>query len=349
MGMGIGIGIGLGSSGPAAPPAPTSFVVTANQWYGNRLGVTFSAVPASQQFAVEYSTNGSSWSSGFDAATAATSGTITGLTRQTAYYVRIRAESTINSSVSAWVYVGGGASPGTTVTTIYDPSVASFTNWDSIGGMRFRGQLWQNTAKTVAATAADDPVRVAVTIDGIEYTAPSDAARPLLKNDGTSWYLKGDGVNDYLEATGLSITGTTIYGGARIQQSSSDPAWPRLLSLSTPGVVDGDSVQRIALLSRNNTSDRLTLQCNGNYTLCITDLADDTTVTAEAVVTGGQALLGLNGVDSATTATSMNLNSTLVGLLSGPIATSSAGRLYAFAIGTTIPTRASMRTWLGGV
>ena len=43
---------------------------------------------------------------------------------------------------------------------------------------RTQGKLWQDSAKTVPATAAGDPVRVATCpFLGVDYTAPSDAAR----------------------------------------------------------------------------------------------------------------------------------------------------------------------------
>lgn len=62
------------------------------------------------------------------------------------------------------------------------------------------GLLWQDAAKTVAATAASDPVRVAVCpFTAVEFTAPSDAARPLLTDEGGGkWSLTFDGTDDYL-------------------------------------------------------------------------------------------------------------------------------------------------------
>lgn len=65
------------------------------------------------------------------------------------------------------------------------------------------GLLWQNTAKTVPATADGDPVRVAVCpYTGVEFTALSDAARPLLWDEGGGrWSLAYDGVDDWLDCT----------------------------------------------------------------------------------------------------------------------------------------------------
>lgn len=71
---------------------------------------------------------------------------------------------------------------------------------------RSRGLLWQNTAKTMPATADGDPVRVAICpYTAVEFTAPSDSARPLLYDEsGGLWSLEFDGVDDYLEAGNLS-------------------------------------------------------------------------------------------------------------------------------------------------
>jgi len=79
---------------------------------------------------------------------------------------------------------------------------------------RSAGLLWQNTAKTVPATADGDPVRVAVCpYTGVEFAAPSDAARPLLYDEtGGKWSLSFDGVDDQLQLspTGIGAGSFTI-------------------------------------------------------------------------------------------------------------------------------------------
>ena len=72
-----------------------------------------------------------------------------------------------------------------------------------VAEQRSAGLLWQNTAKTIAATADGDPVRVAVCpYTAVEFTAPSDAARPLLYDEtGGKWSLSFDGVDDQLRTT----------------------------------------------------------------------------------------------------------------------------------------------------
>jgi hypothetical protein len=68
----------------------------------------------------------------------------------------------------------------------------------SVAYFRSLGTLWQDTAKTIPAAADGDPVRVAV-CDGVDWTAPTDAARPLLWDEGGGlWSFYFDGVDDEL-------------------------------------------------------------------------------------------------------------------------------------------------------
>lgn len=66
--------------------------------------------------------------------------------------------------------------------------------------------LWKDAAKTLLATAAGDPVRVVqCPFTGAEFTAPSDAARPTLRNpESDTWYLEFDGTNDRLNFGGIA-------------------------------------------------------------------------------------------------------------------------------------------------
>lgn len=83
-----------------------------------------------------------------------------------------------------------------------------------VSEQRAGGKLWQNTAKTTPATADGDPVRVAVCpYTAVEWTAVSDAARPLLWDEGGGkWSLSFDGVDDYLVATIPALTNCTLAG-----------------------------------------------------------------------------------------------------------------------------------------
>ncbi len=66
----------------------------------------------------------------------------------------------------------------------------------NIALLRSQGKLWQDTAMTVPATADGDPVR-RIDCGGTYYDAPSDAARPLLWDEGGGkWSLSFDGVDD---------------------------------------------------------------------------------------------------------------------------------------------------------
>lgn len=75
----------------------------------------------------------------------------------------------------------------------------------SVAYFRGLGTLWQDTAKTIPATADGDPVRVAV-CDGVDWTAPTDAARPLLWDEGGGkWSFYFDGVDDFLSCAAISF------------------------------------------------------------------------------------------------------------------------------------------------
>lgn len=90
------------------------------------------------------------------------------------------------------------------------------------------GLLWQNTAKTVPAVADGDPVRVAVCpYTAVEFTAPSDAARPLLWEEGGGlWSLAFDGIDDRLSRAAILPTGT---GLTLISRATADWTGSRVL------------------------------------------------------------------------------------------------------------------------
>ena len=78
------------------------------------------------------------------------------------------------------------------------------------------GKLWQNAGKTVAATSDTDPVRVATChYSGVDFTAPSDAARPLLKITGSKSYLLFDGTDDEMSSN-LGHTWTALAHGVGV-------------------------------------------------------------------------------------------------------------------------------------
>lgn len=73
----------------------------------------------------------------------------------------------------------------------------------SVAQARTQGDLWQDASKTTPAVADGDPVRVVVCpFTAVEFTAPTDAQRPLLKQVGSLWYLLFDGTDDFLAFSG---------------------------------------------------------------------------------------------------------------------------------------------------
>ncbi|AWM35904.1 hypothetical protein GobsT_63640 [Gemmata obscuriglobus] len=95
-----------------------------------------------------------------------------------------------------------------------------------VAWMRANGLLWQDLARTIPAVSHLDPVRVAVWPFGplgeVVFTAPSDAARPLLYFEGgLLWSLSFDGVDDCLVANANLPTpsGQAVTVGARSNRS----------------------------------------------------------------------------------------------------------------------------------
>lgn len=126
---------------------------------------------------------------------------------------------------------------------------------------RSRGLLWQNTAKTVPATADGDPVRVAVCpYTAVEFTAPSDAARPLLWDEGGGkWSLFHDGVDDGLAMpSNIALTNFEVWisgfrptGSCILLVGPTGTAFPQFLINSTANRLSAinDSVSSAATSS----------------------------------------------------------------------------------------------------
>jgi hypothetical protein len=97
---------------------------------------------------------------------------------------------------------------------------------------RALGRLYQDAAKTLLATADGHPVRVATCpYTGQDYTAPSDAARPVLRTDGAAghWWLAFDGVDDAMAGpTGTNLTGDSTFCVRAAQTVNQNPS--RLLN-----------------------------------------------------------------------------------------------------------------------
>jgi hypothetical protein len=102
-------------------------------------------------------------------------------------------------------------------------AVAAFTP-ESIAGYRCwyksNAGLWQNTGKTVAAAATDDPVRVwSPAGTGLDLVADSDSERPTRDASGG---IKGNGTTQFLvTAATLNLSGPyTIFFRARVGASN---------------------------------------------------------------------------------------------------------------------------------
>lgn len=84
---------------------------------------------------------------------------------------------------------GGGNAP-------FDPSqLSDLVTLNRVGADRAAGRLWQNAAKTTAATVANDPVRVETSpvATPVDWAAAADDQRPTLKQDGGVWYIETAG------------------------------------------------------------------------------------------------------------------------------------------------------------
>lgn len=102
---------------------------------------------------------------------------------------------------------------------------------------RSLGYLWQDAGKTVPAVADGDPVRVMTDpfAPSIDWTAPSDAARPLLKTDSGKWYLLGDGVDDYLSTSDAAVVAAinATHTVAAAWRRNSGTTWPSVVGCDT--------------------------------------------------------------------------------------------------------------------
>jgi len=114
---------------------------------------------------------------------------------------------------------GGGGGNYDALDALFDAS--------EVGGLWLPGfsSMWQNTARTTPAIAVDDPVRVIDDLSGNDnhLVAPSDAARPLIKQTGGGlWYLQFDGTNDCMVVS-IDFSGVdevTVFSGAEKQDNT---------------------------------------------------------------------------------------------------------------------------------
>jgi len=95
------------------------------------------------------------------------------------------------------------------------------------GVSRSKGLLWQNSAKTVPAVNAGDPIRVATCpYTGQDVAAPSDAARMTLTADSGKFGANGNGSSSVLLYTFPTFSGPwTVYAAGYLQAVGSGQNW----------------------------------------------------------------------------------------------------------------------------
>ena len=142
----------------------------------------------------------------------------------------------LNAAAGVWVSTAGGVGNAAIVdgevtnnSTAWNPSLLpGIAPGLDIATQRSLGLLWQDTGKTVPALVATDPIRVATCPwTGVDYTAPSDAARPLLYDEGGGkWSAAFDGVDDRTTASGGPTSATARVSGWAVRTGASGNVSP---------------------------------------------------------------------------------------------------------------------------
>ena len=351
MGIGIGVSIGMGGGGVPAPAAPSISSVTADTFDGSLLAVELNAVvPTGCEGRFWTSTNGSAWTlNAVTAEESAGGATLTGLTPNTAYYVRAAIVRLSDSVQSAYAYKGGSSSPGTTTTTAYDPSANSSPAYAAVEEAALAGRLWQNTGKTTPATADGDPVRVFTDKNGNDWIAPSDAARPTLKIESGIYSLLFDGVNDRLELSGLAALGTSITAAVAIKPTGTGRGDPLTRWL------DGNAVSDVFNLLMGVTSGKpqLYVRATGQQNSGVGSTTISAGQLARLVGTagGGTAAVYLDNVSQSSASIGTLNNGAQVLCLGGNYFTDGYffGRIQSFAVFPSVldsTARGNLNTWL---
>jgi hypothetical protein len=177
----------------------------------------------------------------------------------------------------------------------FDPTtLTGYVNYSlpSIATLRANADLWQNTGKTTGATANTNPVRVLEAVGG-DYTAPSDAARPVLTDEGSGkWSLAADGSDDRL-TTAASVShgiGTGDFWLACRMRAASGGDYRTVFSASSD-----------TLILLQMSTNRLNLVMGSNDYLFNTALTAGTWYTVEVARESGTLKAWVDGVQEATT------------------------------------------------
>jgi len=99
--------------------------------------------------------------------------------------------------------------------------------------------LFQDAAGTTPVTSDGDPVRLVLdkSGNGNNLTAPSDAARPVYKTDGTYHWLEFDGVDDELATSGPLPFSTSLFNCTAFRQNAWNSSFPEIVSNRGPSLV----------------------------------------------------------------------------------------------------------------
>lgn len=261
------------------------------------------------------------------------------------------------------VAANGGAAlqnfSGTAVTnnsTQFNPSTLTgyvAGRWVAIA--RVRGLIYSDLGTTSVTTDGSLVRRIRDPFNGANIDAPSDAARPTLKNPaGSTWCIRGGAASGiYMLWTG-NTTGTVFYAAMRITTDNVGTSNARYMNVFAAADSDFNTAAAfIPFITHLGVSDDTRAYCNSAALATLTT-SNNTKYTMESWVTGGNNLMSLNGSDTGTTATGMNLNSDRVGFgiewNGGAAGNSTAYDDFATMWTTTIPSagnRTSMQTLLG--
>lgn len=213
---------------------------------------------------------------------------------------------------------------------------------------RSRGLLWQNTAKTTPATADGDPVRVAVCpFTAVEFTAPSDAARPLLWDEGGGkWSMFFDGVDDIFIGSSLASGSAWTTAGRYLVAAQSR----EVASLNTASTNDG---WRIGWTLTPTV--QLTYGGVASYGSPLTYPTSSAFTRTDLIASGGNWTRRVNGSGSATATGTINWSGTprpSVGGHSGLFTSVTSGRVPGFTLYTgtlSIDDVLLLETYLGAL
>lgn len=199
-------------SATTAAAVPTGTTADPDTFYGSLLYINGDTPPVGVTWYYDISANGTTWSAAGTRTNSLYSDfTVSGLTPQTAYYVRARASADGSGVYSRYSYLGGGASPGSTVTTAWDPSVL---------GSKLKGmwRLYNDAVGNFVFSSADnstpcspgDSIRFGPGIFGttINLSQATSGDRPTAQSDGAQFDTTSDTL---VMSSSLSLVSSTQF------------------------------------------------------------------------------------------------------------------------------------------